>query len=102
MRHVHHDAPGVSTVIALENGNLITGMVQDCDPIVEACKAAHNEGRHGSSDMKLAASVPLVVIERYMHDHGLTYEQFSHDPFHKRAILNDPALSHFRIWPGRV
>jgi len=102
MRSVYQEMPGAQTVVAVEDGNLITGMVQDCDPIVTACKAAHNEGRHGSKDMRLAASVPLVVIERYMHDNGLTYEQFSHDPFHKRAILNDPALAAFRIWPGKV
>lgn len=102
MRAVYQELPGANTVVALEDGNLVTGMVQDCTPIVEACKAAHNEGRHGSADMRLAASVPLVVIERYMHDHGLTFEAFSNDPFHKRAILNDPALAHFRVWPGKV
>lgn len=96
------NADGTQTVVALQDGNLITGTVQDCTPILEHAKAMHNAGMHGSSDMKLAASIPFVVVEKYLNDNRLLMSDFCADPAHMRAILNDPALAYFRVWPGRV
>lgn len=93
---------GVQTVIALQDGDLVTGTVQDCTPIAERTKALHNEGMHGSGDMRHAASLPFVLVERYCNDRGISFEDFMRGKEHIKAMLNDPALSHFRIWPGRV
>lgn len=93
---------GVQTVVALEDGNLITGTVQDCTPIREHAQALHKEGHHGSSDFKLAAELPEVVIETYCNLHGITFEEFMCNPFHLRAVCNDPDLRDFRVWPGRL
>ena len=95
-------APGVTSTIAIDGDQIVTGTTQDCVPILEAAKAMHNEGLHGSSEMKLGASLPLVVIERYCNDRGITYQEWASNREHIRAMLNDPSLAHFRIWPGRV
>ena len=92
----------MSTVIALEDGALITGSVQDCTPYADHAKAMHNEGFHGSSDMKLAASVPNVLVEKYLNDNRILMSEFVGSPDHQRRFLNDPAIAHFRIWKGRV
>ena len=92
----------MSTVIALEDGALITGSVQDCTPYADHAKAMHNEGFHGSSDMKLAASVPNVLVEKYLNDNRILMSEFVGSPDHQRRFLNDPAIAHFRIWRGRV
>lgn len=102
MRTILDAGDGVQTTVALEDGNLITGTVQDCTPIVNRTKALHNEGLHGSSDMRLAASIPRVLVERYCNDAGITFADLSTSAEHKRRLLNDPALSHFRVWGGRV
>lgn len=102
MRSVIRGSNGVDTVIALEDGALITGTVQDCTPIAERAKAMHNAGLHGSSDMRLAASVPMVMIEKYCNDNGITYADFSRGQEHKKRLLGDPALAHFRIWKGKI
>jgi hypothetical protein len=95
-------AGGVQTKIALEDGNLITGTVQDCTPIAEITKALHNEGIHGDKEFRHAASIPFVIIETYCNNHGLTLADFWQNPAHIKTMLNDPDLKAFRIWPGRV
>lgn len=102
MKTVIPEAPGVQTVVALEDGNLITGMVQDCTPILEYTKARHNEGLTGSKDMRLAASIPFFVIEKYCHDNGITFEEYNKDKTHWKRVLNSPDNSMFRIWKGQV
>ena len=95
-------APGVVQTIAVEDGNLVTGFTQDCDPIREDAQARHKAGIHGGSDMKHAARLPMWAIEKYLHVHGITMHEFSVDKSHLRAMCNDPALKDFRIWPGAL
>lgn len=102
MKTVIQDQSGVQTVVSLEDGNLVTGTVQDCTPILERTQALHREGYHGSSELKHAASLPMVLVEKYCNDHGLTFAEFMAGKEHIRSMLNDPSLSYFRIWPGRV
>ena len=101
MKHVTQTGD-VKTVIALEDGALHTGTIQDCTPFADYAKARHNEGLHGSSDMRLAASVPFVLVEKYLNDNGITLHEFSASQDHKKRLLNDPAIAHFRIWKGPV
>lgn len=92
----------VQTRMHHEDGKTIFERVQDCDPIAERAKALHNEGMHGSSEMKHAAKLPRVLVERYCNDNGITFREFLNGQDHIRRMLNDPALSHFRIWKGAV
>jgi len=74
----------------------------DLDAVAEHCKALHNAGHTGSSDMKLAASVPAFFIQKYINDNKITFAEFMRDQAHMRRFLDDPALAHFRIWKGRI
>ncbi len=91
----------VKTVVALQDGNLITGTIQDCTPILEDAQARHKEGMHGDKEFRHAARTPNVIIETYCNNHHLSLADFWRDPKHIKAILNDPDLKAFRIWPGR-
>jgi hypothetical protein len=92
----------VQTLMHEEDGKTVFERVQDCESIVERTKALHNEGLHGSSEMKHAASIPFVIVERYCNDNGITFTDFCNGQEHIKRILNDPSLSHFRVWKGRV
>lgn len=92
----------VVSTIALQDGALITGTTQDCTPYAERAQAMQAAGLHGSKDMRLAASVPAVLVERYCNQAGIDLAEFNGSQDHKRRLLNDPALAAFRIWPGRV
>lgn len=101
LRSDHRSGDVVST-LALEDGALISGTTQDCTPYAERAQAMQRAGLHGSSEMRLAASVPMVLIERYCNQAGILLAEFMASAEHKKRLLNDPALSHFRIWPGRI
>jgi hypothetical protein len=102
MQSVVQNHDGTKTVIALEDGALITGTIQDCTAIAERAKYMHNIGHHGSNDMRLAATVPMVMIEKYCNNNGITYQEFASGQEHKNRLLGDPALSHFRVWKGKI
>lgn len=94
---------GVTTTVALSDGNLVTGTTQDCTPIAEHTKALQNSGFEGpSNDVKLAASVPFVFVEKYLNDNGITMQELARSQEHQKRLLNDPAIAHFRVWRGRV
>lgn len=92
----------VQTRMHEEDGKTIFERVQDCTPIAELTKALHNEGHHGSSEMRHAAKIPKVAIEKYCNLHGITFDEWMGNEHHIRAMCNDPDLRDFRIWPGRV
>jgi hypothetical protein len=102
MKSVINNGDGTSTTIALEDGNLITGTTQDCDPILDHVAHLRREGLTGSSDMRLAASVPYAVVEKYCNDSGITFREFSGSETHKIAFLNNPDYRALRVWEGRV
>lgn len=92
----------LKTVVALEDGNLITGSVQNCTPILEDATARRNEGFTGSKEMRHAARFPAVAVEQYCNQAGIEFSEWVSNPVHIRRMLSDPALSGFRIWEGRV
>lgn len=99
---IQHDG-GVKSIIQLNtDGSMTTGTTQDCTSILENAKARHNEGAWGTSEMKHAASIPFVIIEKYINDNNILLSEFMSSQAHKKRLLGDPALSHFRIWKGQI
>lgn len=85
-----------------QDGRLIIANSQDCTPIAEYAKAQHNAGFHGSSEVKHAARIPLVIVEKYCNDNGVTFTEFMTNRAHMKRIVQDPANAHFRIWKGAL
>lgn len=92
----------MQTSFAHESGLLIVKNVQDVEPILQNCKERSAEGMHGSGEMKHAASFPMVLIEAYCNKANITFQEWLKNKDHIKSMLNDPDLSGFRIWPGRV
>ena len=91
-----------SLTVQEADGKTFIGWSQDCTSILEDAKARHVNGLHGSSEMKHAARIPNILIDKYCNDHNITFAEWMSNPHHLKAMLNDPSLSHFRIWPGKV
>lgn len=102
MRTVINNGNGTQTVVALQDGNLITGTSQDCTAIAEYAKARHKAGLVGSSEMRLAASVPFVIVEKYCNDNRITMAEFKQSQEHKKRLLSAPENADFRIWKGKL
>jgi len=92
----------VVTNIHVEGGDVTFERVQDCTAIAEHTQALHKEGVHGSTDMRHAASFPMVIVEKYLNDKGISFQEFMAEAVHVKAMLADPALSAFRVWGGQV
>lgn len=81
---------------------LVIERIQDCTPILEHAKALSSVGAVGSSEMRHAASFPAVLVEQYLNTHGIDFREFTMNPEHVTRMLNDSALSGFRIWQGQA
>lgn len=92
----------ITTKIAEQDGKLFVGRTQNCVPIAEDAKRRHNAGQFGSSEMRHAARIPNVIIEKYMNDNGVTFEDVMSNPQHIKRIVEDPANDAFRIWKGKL
>lgn len=90
--HRHNDGQGTVTFET----------VQDATAILEDAKARHNAGYNGTSDLKHAARIPLIFIDKYCQHNNITFGEFQSNKEHIRRVLKDPALSHFRIWKGAL
>jgi hypothetical protein len=67
---------------------------QDVEPILERSKALQNDGRHWKNnsklddqgvDMRLGAVVPVIVIEKWLRDHGANLLRAGNDSDHLEA-----------------
>lgn len=98
-----HEAPivpeFVGTDMSVANGEIRVNRWQDVEPILERCKelARSDQFRSPSNEMHHAAEFPNVVVEQYIKSKGITYEEFMNNPVHVKAMMADPALSHFLI-----
>lgn len=92
----------VATLIHEYDGKLTFQRVQDVEPILDFAHAQRVAGDVGSSEMRHAASLPMVVVEQYCNTNGISFNEFMADTKHVNAMLNDPVLRPFRIWEGRV
>lgn len=85
------------------DGTLTFERTQDCEPILERNKALQNDGDgySPSRDLRRVASIPNVVIEKWLNEDGINL----FDPAHADAVrrkLNDPEWRHLRTAPGQV
>lgn len=92
----------VLTRVHESDNGLTFERVQDVEPILEFAHNLRSVGEVGSSEMRHAASIPMVLVEAYCNDQHITFEEFMADNRHVNRMLNDPALRAFRIWEGRV
>jgi hypothetical protein len=93
----------LQTRVHVSGGDVTFESIQDCTPALEHAQRLHNEGHHGSSEMRYAAHFPAVIVEAYCNIKGVTFHEFmQRKEGHINAMLNDPDLSGFRIWKGKV
>jgi hypothetical protein len=90
----HHDADHFVALHSAEHADL--------KAVADHCANLRSIGATGSKDMKLAASVPTIFIMQYCNVNGITFAEFMRDHTHADRMLADPALSHFRVWEGRL
>ena len=76
--------------------------LQDVEPILERNKkaATHNDGYSPSREMRRVASIPLILVLKWLNDEGW----YAFDPNARGRLkqkLNDPDYLWLRTAPGR-
>lgn len=77
--------------------------VQDVEPILKRNRAlaSLNDGYSPSRELRRVASIPNVLIEKWLVEEGINVFDENDWP-RVAAKLDDPAYAHLRTAPGRV
>lgn len=90
------------THLETDGDNIIIANSEDVTGVLEVTQRRSNDGMHGSSEMRHAASFPKSIVETYLNTAGITLHEFMTNEAHVSRMLADPNLSKFRIWKGRA
>lgn len=99
-----HEAPSIPEFVgtdiqATPDGLIAVNRMQDVEPILDHCKALARSDtyRSQSNELHHLAEFPLVLVEKYCADRGVSFHEFMHNTAHVKAMLADPALRDFLI-----
>jgi hypothetical protein len=97
------DAVGTKTFIQ-DEGKIGVYREQDVEPIRDRALAiaANNGGWSKTRELRHVAELPMVNVEQYCSDKGITLNEFLANPVHARAMMADPALRDFNIEANTV
>ena len=86
-----------------ENKDIIQ-RVQDCEPIIQevAEMKQFSDGRGETSMGYYAGRIPAVIVEAYMNEMGVTFNDMITDTTHVHRILNNPDFKKFRVFEGKI
>ena len=106
MKKIIDSEGGVTTTFHYDHSSdkTIIQTSQDVEPILEANKVAQtiNDGYSPSRDLKRIASIPLVVVQKWMEEDGVNFLSLGKQDKAKylRKKLNDPDYAYLRTSPG--
>lgn len=85
------------------DGTFTVSASQDVEPILERNKALQNAGKQ-KGDFRLIASIPAIMIEKWLNEEGVPVLKMNKHEFNKfiRKKLNDPDNKWLRINHGRM
>lgn len=89
----------------VDNGVLTIRRVQDVEAVLEDAAMRRSHGAlqsKGPDNHWHVAEYPMVLVERYCNDAGITLKEWMRNPEHVERMLRDPALSAFRVHTGRA
>lgn len=92
----------MKTDLVVDGENIIIANSEDVSSVLEVTQRRSNDGLHGSSEMRHAASFPKSIVETYLNTAGINLHEFMTNEVHVSRMLADPNLSKFRIWKGRA
>jgi len=76
--------------------------LDDLRSVSDHCKRLQSSGLTGDKEVRHLATIPAFLVEKWLNDHGIAFQEFMRDPKLQTRMLNDPALAYFRVSPGRV
>ena len=81
---------------------LIVERTQDVDPVLRKVQESKEVGTYTEGLGYYAGTIPGIIVEQYMKEYGITYQEFIGDSKHIHRIMNDPDYKKFRVWEGKL
>lgn len=78
----------VNTKFSTEDDKLIISRTQDIQRILDFNKERNIEGHNRKSDMRLAGSIPFVVVEMWLKDSGLKLGSQEFAEYVKKKLMS--------------
>lgn len=80
------------------DGRLVIERVQDVAPILDTNKSLQGEAQSRRSDLKHVATIPNVIIEKWMMEEGVPFLRMEGEEFARfiRRKLADPDYRYLR------
>lgn len=75
------------------HGTLHVKRTQDVEPIIESVNRIRT--LTPSKEMRHVARFPMVIVEHYCNQHGITFAEWMRNPVHAERMLQDRDLSKF-------
>lgn len=90
----------IETHLHKQDGKLIVERKQDVEPIIEHAAELRKDVKEVPGLGYHVGTIPMVIVQKYLTENKITYEQFMKDSIHIHRILTDPDYSKFRVWQG--
>ena len=71
-----------------EDGKIIIQRSQDIESVLEFNKQRNIEGHNRKSDMRLAGSIPFVVVEQWVKESGLKIGSKEFSEYIKKKLMS--------------
>ena len=102
MKPLLRSAAGIRHYWRDDDSNYAVVSLQDAEPILERNRKAvtHNDGYSPSREMRRVASIPLILVLKWLNEEGW----YAFDPNARSKLkqkLNDPEYLWLRTAPGR-
>ena len=77
---------------------------QDASPIIQEVDEFKRvtDGRGDGVKGYFAGRIPAIIIEQYLKEVGVNFQEFIRDDTHIKRIMNNPDYKRFRVFEGRI
>lgn len=83
---------------------IVMARSQDVEPLIDhlATLRSETDGKSASGELYHVGEIPMVVVEEYLTEAGITFHEFIKDDVHIKRIMTNPDYAKFRVWKGSI
>lgn len=91
---------GTHTASSLVDGKVVMNRFSDVEPALDLLSGMRQITDGKGKQFWWIGEIPNVIVEKYLNENGVTYQDFLADSTHARRILQNPDYKKFRVFEG--
>jgi hypothetical protein len=91
---------GVQTFTGLVDGRMVINRAQDVEPVLDLLSGMRQITNGKGETFWWVGEIPNAIVEKYLNENGVTYQEFLADKTHVNRILKNPDYKKFRVLEG--